>query len=143
MKYVFKKFSSLQLNMPSLDEQILQELSKHTRVVEYSDLREKFKDQNFVERLGFLITTGNIVVVGYKPEKSRHPKEATKINRIYQQYSGDRGSIKVSDTKRMTQYVIDLFSGKEDQSSAVEDIDMESEPLLLTKENSIKALRNL
>ena len=121
----------------SAEERIVTELSKHTKGIDYSVFREGFKDPNFVERFTFLITTGEVLVAGWNGEKSKYPEEAAKINKVYKQFSGDMGSVSM-DIDNLTQYVKDLFSGKEYQSSAIKKMDLESEPFLITRENWLK-----
>ena len=127
--------------MSTTDEKIISELSKQSNVVKYSTFREKFTDQNFFDRLTFLITTGDVLVAGWNEEKSKYPEEAVKINRVFQQYHGEKGGVPVDNGEELTQYVKDLLSGRESQSSALKKMNMENDPFLISRTNWQKYLK--
>ncbi len=108
--------------MNDLDEKIIEKLSQHNEFVKYSDLREKFTDSNFPERLSFLITTGKAFIAGWSKEKSKYPEEARRISRVQGQYS--------NDTRKFVMGDIESLANMETK-----------EPLLVYKPNLQKILR--
>jgi len=117
--------------MAVIEEKIISELSKHQEPVKYSDLRKKFKEPNFLERFCFLITTGDIMVLGWAYEKSKHPEEAMRINKIHDQYTGESGGIR-SDREHIRQYVEEIFKGP--KSQPFEEMG-DNEPVILYRPN--------
>jgi len=71
--------------MKELDERIIKELKLYEEPVRYSDFREKFADPNFLDRLCFLISTGDVVIAAYCCEGSRYPEEVKKIYKVMAQ----------------------------------------------------------
>ena len=122
--------------MSSVEEKIILELSKHNKPVSYSTFRESFKESDFLERFCFLVTTGDIMVLGWKNEKSKYPEEAVKINMLYEQYTGESGGIHLNKGN-IRRYVGDFLKGPiaESQSKAFEKTDRTKEPMILYRLN--------
>lgn len=66
------------------EEEIKQKLLEYARPVGYSKFRREFdlNDPTFVGRLRFLITQGEVIVVGYGKERTEFPKEVETITKV-------------------------------------------------------------
>ena len=127
--------------MPATDEKIISELSKYNTPVRYSQLRKKFKEPDFLDRLSFLISTGYVVIVGSGEKESKYPEEAVIISKVQTQYEPEFAKSVDVNPKDFGQYTRDFLAGKELESSAahiINDEEMRKEPFLFYKPNMPK-----
>jgi len=66
------------------EEEIKQKLLEYAKPVRYSEFRKEFdlNDSNFVDRLCFLMSTGDVIVAGYGKEGTEFPKEVETIMKV-------------------------------------------------------------
>ncbi|MEM5790575.1 MAG: hypothetical protein QXP77_00790 [Candidatus Aenigmatarchaeota archaeon] len=104
--------------MSTLDEKIILELSNYVKPVKYSEIRDKFKDEpNFLERLCFLISIGDVCIFGYGNEESKYPEEVDRIITVQRQYNPNAGKgVRIDKVK---EYVYTLLTGREPEDSSI------------------------
>ncbi len=110
-------------------EKIIEELKKYNAPVRYSEFREKFSNSDFLDSLIFLISTGDISIIGYHEKETKYPEEVKKIKRIVKQCDAIVYSVDKIDVDTILS-VLDI-SLKKPKSEVILDVEGKEDPVLI------------
>ncbi|MEM7825516.1 MAG: hypothetical protein QW412_01490 [Candidatus Aenigmatarchaeota archaeon] len=126
----------------SLDKKIISEISNYMGV-EYSEIRKKFEHEpSFLERLCFLITTGEVFISGYVNKKTLYPEEIALLYKTQSQYYSEPLRIVRVEEVRNVVYEF-LTTGKLDLSRFKSPDEKEYEPVLTYRPNWLNLIKRL